>query len=195
MRHTSLVMGNTSLAIALSLLLVGIFAAPALAGLESATPAATPTPAPAPSVGPAFDALMPAYDAARAALSADRIGDLAQPARDLRRLLAAPAGELTAEGAGVPAAKLGEVRALLPPLRKASEALVAAGTLPAARDAFGELSKSLLAWRKLAGRGPGIGSCPMVEYPWLQPPEAQVENPYAGKAMAGCGTVQRDVGR
>lgn len=174
----------------ISLLLAVALAAPALAGIESLTPAAKPTPPPAPSVGPAFDSLMPAYDAARAALSADRLSDLAQPARDLRRLLAPLGDGLTAEAAGVPQEKLGELRALLPALRKAADALVAASTLPAARDAFGELSKSVVAWRKLAGKGPDVAYCPMVSHEWLQPPESDVENPYLGKAMAGCGAVR-----
>lgn len=171
----------------IALLLATALAAPAFADIESLTPAAKPTPAPAPSVGPAFDSLMSPYDASRAALSADRLSDLAQPARDLRRLLAA-LGEVTAEAAGVPPEKLRDVRALLPALRKSTDALVGASTLPAARDAFGELSKSLVSWRKLAPQGPDVAYCPMVSYEWLQPPESEIENPYLGKAMAGCGT-------
>ena len=127
-------------------------------------------------MGEAFDSLMPAYDSGRGALSADRLSDLAQPARDLRRLLAA-LGEVTAEGAGVPPEKLREVRALLPALRKSADALVAASTMPAARDAFGELSKSLVSWRKLAPKGPDVAYCPMVSHEWLQPPDERHREP------------------
>lgn len=161
-------------------------AAPLLAGLET-LPAATPTPVPAPSVGPAFDPLMPSYDAARAALSADSLGDLAQPARELRRLVASLGAGLTAEAAGVPEGKLGEVRALLPALRNAADALASAGTLPAARDAFFDLSKALIAWRKLAAKGPDVAYCPMSNRSWLQGPGTPIENPYGGRPMAGCG--------
>ncbi len=137
----------------------------------------------------ALAGLMPAYDDARGALAADSLGDLAQPARDLRRAIAALDQDLTADAAGVPAEKLGEVRALLPALRSASGALVSASELPAARDAFAALSKSLIAWRKLAGDGPDIAFCPMLNRYWLQPHGTPVENPYGGRSMAGCGEV------
>ena len=178
----------------IALLLAAALAAPAFAAIESLTPAAKRTPPPSPSVGEAFDSLMPAYDAGRAALSADRLSDLAQPARDLRRLLAA-FGEITAEGAGVPPEKLRDVRALLPALRKSTDALVGASTLPAARDAFGELSKSLVSWRKLAPQGPDVAYCPMVSHEWLQPPASDIENPSLGKAMAGCGSIRPEPSR
>jgi hypothetical protein len=78
----------------------------------------------------------------------------------------------------------------LPGLRKASQALVAAGSLVDARSAFGDLSKALISWRKLAGSGPAVGFCPMVGKSWLQQADAPVENPYAGHAMSTCGTVK-----
>jgi hypothetical protein len=169
----------------LALLACGL-AAPALAGLEP-LPGPTAAPAKTPSVGAAFDALMPPYDAAREALSTDSLSGLAQPARDLRRLLAPLGNALTAAAAGVPEDRLAEVRALLPAMRKAADALVAAGTLPRARDAFADLSKALVAWRELAPRGPDVAFCPMVNRSWLQPPATPIENPYAGRSMAACG--------
>jgi hypothetical protein len=175
---------------AIALVCLPSAAVPGVAGIEPLPATTGSSPAVAASVGPAFDSLMPAYDAGRAALSADRLADLAQPARDLRRLLAGLGDGLTAESAGVPEKKLGELRALLPALRKSTDALVGAAALPAARDAFGELSKSLVAWRRLAGKGPDVGYCPMVSWEWLQAPESAIENPYLGKAMAGCGAIR-----
>jgi hypothetical protein len=169
-----------------AVLLACALAAPALAGIEP-LPSATAAPARSPSVGTAFDALMPPYDASREALSGDSLGGLAQPSRDLRRLVLALGNGLTAESAGVPEEKLGEVRALLPGMRKAADELVTAGTLPAARDAFFDLSKALIAWRKLAARGPDVAFCPMVNRSWLQPPGTPIENPFAGRTMAACG--------
>ncbi|HEV8632066.1 MAG TPA: hypothetical protein VGV61_17255 [Thermoanaerobaculia bacterium] len=154
-------------------------------------PAAAPgddTPTPAGS--PALESLLPSYDAARDALADDRLGGLAAPAHELRRAIAALADDgLTTAAAGVPDEKLGDVKALLPALRKASEALAAASSLPRARDAFHDLSKSLIAWRKLAGSGPDVGFCPMLGRSWLQAPGSPVENPYGGRSMAGCGNV------
>jgi hypothetical protein len=139
---------------------------------------------------PALTALMPAYDAARSALADDSLGTLASPARDLRTGLAAlTENGLTADAAGVPADKLAEVKALLPALRKASEALAAASSLSGARDAFNDLSKSLIAWRKQTAAGPDVGFCPMVGRSWLQAADVPVENPYGGRSMAGCGDV------
>lgn len=165
-------------------------AGPLLAGVED-LPAATPTPAAAPSVGPAFDQLMPFYDAARTALSDDSLGDLAQPTRELRLLAASLGTGLTAEAAGVPEGKLGDVRALLPAMRKAVDALVSAASLPAARDAFFDLSKALIAWRKLAATGPDVAYCPLFNRSWLQAPGTAIENPYGGRPMAACGERTR----
>jgi hypothetical protein len=134
--------------------------------------------------------LMPDYDAARTALAGDRLGQLAGPAHALQREIAAlGTGSLTAQQAGVDDAHLGAVRELLPALRHAAQALVSAGSLAAARTAFGDLSKGLIAWRELAAAGPAVAYCPMVGKSWLQPGETPIENPYGGKAMTGCGSI------
>jgi len=137
-----------------------------------------------------FLSLMPDYDAARTALANDHLGELARPAHALRQAIdAVDAAALTAEQAGVKPEQLGAVRELLPDLRKAAHALVASSGLVEARTAFGDLSKSLIAWRKLIGSGPDVGFCPMVPRQWLQPAGTPAENPYAGRAMATCGDV------
>jgi hypothetical protein len=151
--------------------------------------AATSRP-PAASVGAAFDSLMPAYDAARRGLATDRLADVAPAARNLRQAVAALGNDVGAAAAGVPEAKHAEVLALLPRLRQAANALAAAATLPSARDAFFDVSKALIAWRKLAGKGPDVGYCSMAKRSWLQPPRTPIENPYEGKSMASCGERQ-----
>jgi hypothetical protein len=82
-----------------------------------------------------------------------------------------------------------DVRDLLPELSEAATALSAATTLDAARDAFYDLSKPLVRWRKAAvGDKLVVAYCPMAKRSWLQP-EGELGNPYYGQSMLRCGEV------
>jgi len=181
-----------SFVIAAALLLSGAPAALRAAGGPTSAIVVPPATAlAAPVAGPnALADVWPDYDAARAALANDRLGDLTQPAKRLQRTIdAVDAATLTADRAAVPAEKIGKVRELLPDLRKAAQALATASSLADARKAFGDVSKQLVAWRKMAASGPDVGFCPMVNKEWLQAAKTPVENPYGGPAMATCGEV------
>src|SRR3954470_11768189 len=85
----------------------------AIAPLALQAQESTPTPPPS-----AFDALMPDYDAARAALASDQLGDLARPSHALQHAVdGIDVQALSAEKAGVHAEQLGAVRELIPRLR------------------------------------------------------------------------------
>jgi len=62
--------------------------------------------------------------------------------------------------------------------------------LKTARQGFGELSDSLIAYLKTAGKKnpPYQFYCPMVKKNWLQP-DKQVRNPYYGSSMLTCGEL------
>lgn len=107
-----------------------------------------------------------AYEAARIALSADKLDGVAESAKTLAPL----AGELAGADA-----------------QQAAERLAASIDLKAARDAFGALSK-LLVPKFAEAKLPGVYAfeCSMVKLPWAQRGE-KVQNPYMGTAMATCG--------
>lgn len=135
----------------------------------------------------AFEQVVHSYEAARLALINDTVDGVPAHGRDLVASIDALGADFSAQKAGVDAAQAEEVRSLLPLLRKAALALAAASDLDSARDAFYELSKPLVRWRKAAiVEVPAVAYCPMAKRSWLQP-EGQLGNPYYGQSMLTCG--------
>jgi len=78
-------------------------------------------------------------------------------------------------------------------LAAAAARTAAAGTLEAARAAFGDLSTAIIAYAdktKQPVEGKIVAFCPMVKKSWVQT-EGTIANPYYGKAMATCGSSTR----
>lgn len=129
------------------------------------------------------------YEAVRQALLDDRTTGVAGHATAIEKAARDLSASLTAERAGVPAAKTADTRALLPQVAAAAARLAAAKDLDAARAAFGDLSKPLVRWREMAsGPRPVVVYCSMVKKAWLQP-QGEVGNPYYGQEMARCGEI------
>ena len=107
------------------------------------------------------------YDAVRTALSADTLDGVAGHARQLAPL----------------AAHLGDSAA-----KASADALAAATNLDEAREAFGDLSATLVP-TFMASAIPGATGfmCEMKKRPWMQKGDA-TQNPYYGKSMSTCGT-------
>ena len=107
-----------------------------------------------------------------------------------RVLIDAPAQSL-AEAVAKAAEALG---AAGQPIAAAATELAAATTLEAARDAFGKLSGAVIAYADTtkAAVGDHVSKvyCPMVKKRWLQKGET-VKNPYFGKEMQSCGTIEK----
>jgi uncharacterized protein DUF3347 len=80
------------------------------------------------------------------------------------------------------------------PIVSAANELAATTTLAAARDAFGKLSSAVIAYADTtkAAVGDHVSKvyCPMVKKRWLQKGET-VKNPYFGKEMQSCGTIEK----
>lgn len=80
------------------------------------------------------------------------------------------------------------------PIVAAANSLAAASTLEAARDAFGKLSGAVIAYadstKTSVGDHVSKVYCPMVKKRWLQKGET-VKNPYFGKEMQSCGTIEK----
>jgi hypothetical protein len=70
----------------------------------------------------------------------------------------------------------------------AANAVAAANDLTAARDAFKTLSAKVEPLTKHA-KGYVVLTCPMAKADWVQT-DANVRNPYFGKAMSSCGMVK-----
>ena len=75
-------------------------------------------------------------------------------------------------------------------IAKAASSLEKASDLKSAREAFGALTDAVLAAGNAEGwkdvEGVKLTFCPMVNRSWLQK-DAQIRNPYYGKAMLTCG--------
>lgn len=86
----------------------------------------------------------------------------------------------------------GEPKAILQRLATAATSLQKAADFPAARLAFGELSRetiSLLVQKAEMAKGQQAYTCPMAKgyKKWLQPTGEEMANPYMGKRMLKCG--------
>ena len=134
----------------------------------------------------ALDAVRRAFDATergRAELAFDRLDGVAAPAREAAQAIRAAQSALPTAGSEV-ANCLGQGVA-------AVEQLANAPDLDAARLAFGELNRFLIALAAADPRlqdGWHVFSCPMAKgfKKWIQK-SATLENPYMGRAMPTCG--------
>jgi hypothetical protein len=129
---------------------------------------------PSKSSGDALRAMLKPYLEVHALLAQDKFAEIKEPAA----ALASEAAALGTEGAD---------------LAKAAAALSNANDLKGARDAFGQLSESLIEKVKADGTIDSadlkLGYCPMINKPWIQRGD-QVRNPYYGAAMLTCGNVK-----
>ncbi|MBW3672139.1 MAG: efflux RND transporter periplasmic adaptor subunit, partial [Acidobacteria bacterium] len=127
-----------------------------------------------------------AYEQIRLLLAADTIDGLGAHADELAALLRAAREYGFPTGSPV-SQQLQEATAIADQLREAS-------SIEQARSYFGELSAHLIAVvadQPELRAGWHLFSCPMVEEPnnrWLQPSD-EIENPFMGQAMSGCGSV------
>lgn len=139
--------------------------------------------------GPALEALrtaLAAYEETRELLASDRLEGLEPRAARLARSLEM-AEQALADGTP------SEVTQCLSEAAEAARAMGDAPDVAVARQAFGEVSRFLIA---LAGaddrlaEGWHVFECPMTQtFPkWMQP-SAELENPYMGQAMSTCGAA------
>ena len=145
---------------------------------EMPAPAAE-QPAATPASGSQVDAILGAYERARALLAADKLDGIAIAAADIEKAARA--------ASDLPSAHAPHVQQI----GGAARDLGRAADLPSARRAFGELSRGVVAVVQsdpALERRLHIFECPMAgSYGgWVQP-SAQIENPYMGPSMLECG--------
>jgi len=160
-------------------------AAPGRVSPPPSTGTREPIELPAEALEPLRTALA-AYEAARDLLAEDRLEGLAARAGRLAQSL-----ELAAQA--LPARQQPEVSRWLEEGTAAAHSLAGAADLEEARQAFGEVSRFLVALAGADARlaeGWHVFECPMTEtFPkWMQPSE-ELENPYMGTAMPTCGSA------
>lgn len=137
----------------------------------------------------AFEQVAEHYESVRLALTNDTTDGIAEHGKRIAAILEQLSSEWSPAAAGVRTDMAEDVRGLLPELTEAATALSAAVPLDAAREAFYDLSKPLIRWRKAAGSDrPVVAYCPMAKRSWLQP-KAGLGNPYYGQSMLTCGEV------
>ncbi len=123
--------------------------------------------------------MLAAYERARALLAADQMTGVAEAGREMEATATAAATD-----ASVSAPHLKGIATGATTLASATE-------LKAARQAFGEISRhviALLAVDKTLAAGQHVFECPMAKgyKKWVQPTE-NLENPYMGAKMLTCG--------
>jgi len=115
------------------------------------------------------------YEVIWRSLAGDTVDDVAEHARAIAEI---------AEEADHPAAG----REIAPEIAQSAVALATAEDISAARQAFGDLTKPLVRYRKAVGAERlKVAYCPMANKAWLQP-EGEIGNPYYGSEMLTCGS-------
>lgn len=139
-----------------------------------------------------FARILDHYEAIRSSLAADSLDGVAEKGRHLDDILDRLQAAWDPRRAAVEDEGAESVRALLPEMSTAAAALTTATSLDDARDAFYELSKPLVRWRKVATiETPDVAYCSMARRSWLQP-EGELGNPYYGSSMPTCGEFVDD---
>jgi hypothetical protein len=129
------------------------------------------------------------YESIRQALLSDSTEGVAPHAASIGQAATALIQDFDAASALVPAERSGECLDLLPAIEKAAASLASSKTLGGARDAFGELSKFMVRYRKMLAKPETVVVyCSMAEKVWLQP-DGEIGNPYYGQSMARCGEI------
>ena len=100
--------------------------------------------------------------------------------------------EGVAAGARAIAAEAGKLGAAGAPIQTPAGDLETAGTLAAARAAFGKVGDAIMRYAKETGAtfdaDIKVAYCPMVNKQWIQKSDV-VQNPFYGKSMSDCGRI------
>ena len=137
-----------------------------------------------------FDAVVEHYEPIRLALLGDSLDGVNDHGKAIATELRALEAEFSADKAGAEGDAVTVVREKLGEMIGAADALAAATTLEAARDAIYALTKPMVRWRQgvSAPDQPVVAYCPMYKRSWLQPKgDLEIGNPYGG--MPRCGEI------
>ncbi len=136
-----------------------------------------------------FKTIIGHYESIYSSLVGDSIEGIPTHSKAIVTATDSISADFSAEKAGVSADNAVECKKLLPEISNNAAALAKAGDLGQARQAFADLSQSLVRYREMAsGEKPRVAYCPMAKKPWLQESE-KIANPYYGSKMLRCGSI------
>ncbi len=138
----------------------------------------------------AFASILHHYEGLWQILAADSVDGLAEHAEGLREAADQVTADFSLERAGLTAdADAEEAAAFFSGIARTALYLASATDLATAREAFYEISKSLVRLNEQRdGERLKVVYCAMAKKSWLQRRE-EIVNPYHGKAMSGCGEI------
>ena len=138
----------------------------------------------------AFASVLHHYEALWRRLADDSIDGLADHAEGMRDAADRITAEFSLERAGLAdGADPEETAAFFSGIAKTALYLASATDLETAREAFYEISKSLVRLNEQRdGERLKVVYCSMAKKSWLQRHE-KIANPYHGKMMSGCGEI------
>ena len=137
-----------------------------------------------------FDSVMTHYEAIRISLLNDTTKDIELHATEIARLAVDAEKNFAPAQVGIDPSKEEQCLALMPKIRTQASTLAASKDLAGTRDAFFDLSKSLVAFKSMSSSAtpPTTYYCSMAKRSWLQKAD-ETGNPYYGQKMAKCGQV------
>ncbi len=137
-----------------------------------------------------FDSILHHYEALWKTLADDSSEGLAEHAEGIREAADRIAEDFSLAKAGLKAeADAEEAEAFFSDLAKTALYLGSATDLDIAREAFYEISKTMVRLNEYRdGEQLKVVYCAMAKKSWLQR-QAEIVNPYHGKSMTGCGEI------
>ena len=136
-----------------------------------------------------FQVMTGHYLVIQEALAVDSLAGIGIEATALKQEAQNLLKKFNADQAGIEAKDAVSSRKILPQVTKAAAMLEGSRSLTAAREAFGQLSEAMVAYRALVpGDKPLVAYCPMAKKSWLQAGKT-IANPYYGASMLRCGTI------
>jgi hypothetical protein len=129
------------------------------------------------------------YETIRLALLQDGLEGVAEHAKAIRQAVESLDGRIDSSRAGIGPEEVPELKQILPMVRNSAATLAETTAIDAARNAFGDLSKHLVDYRRLIDNPESVVAyCSMAQAVWIQP-KSELGNPYYGQSMARCGKI------
>ena len=136
-----------------------------------------------------FDQLLSEYETIRLALLHDSTEGVQESALSMVRHVDEYDPESDTPAAAINSENSDKFRVWIHDFRESADMLSHADALASSRDAFGKLSRAMVAYRQLTESPKSVVVyCSMAEKVWLQP-KGEIGNPYYGQSMAGCGEI------
>ncbi len=137
----------------------------------------------------AYTVILGHYESIRKALLHDTTEGVSEQAGKIAQRIRVLLEEFDPDVAAVSEEKAAQCRENLPSIAEAAGRVQEAETLTAKREAFSDLSRSMIRYRQMVTQPETVVVfCSMAEKVWMQP-EGEIGNPYHGQSMPRCGQI------